>query len=191
MVATAAEVGLEISCKQALPGSPSGEGLPKHHRPLLDSGDAGGEGIEFRSLAEPWVDLTTAHGQLIFNMFAALAECERSGLSKRTRAGLDAAKSRGRKGGRPRSMTQQKRKRPGCCARRAKHSEKLLPLSASASPRWPGHWGQRHLVRRPIWIQQSSLNAGNRQPWAPTGAFSTNRSRSSRAVVQDQLANDH
>lgn len=61
--------------------------------------------VGFRSLAEPWLDTTTAHGQLIFNMFAALAEYERSRLSERTRAGLVAARARGRKGGRPRAMT--------------------------------------------------------------------------------------
>jgi DNA invertase Pin-like site-specific DNA recombinase len=62
-------------------------------------------GVGFRSLAEPWLDTTTAHGQLIFNMFAALAEYERSRLSERTRAGLAAARARGRNGGRPRAMT--------------------------------------------------------------------------------------
>lgn len=68
----------------------------------------GERGIGFRSLTEPWLDTTTAHGQLIFNMFAALAEYERSRLSERTKAGLDAARSRGRNGGRPRSMTPSK-----------------------------------------------------------------------------------
>lgn len=68
----------------------------------------GERGVGFRSLAEPWLDTTTAHGQLIFNMFAALAEYERSRLSERTKAGLDAARSRGRNGGRPRSMTASK-----------------------------------------------------------------------------------
>lgn len=61
--------------------------------------------VGFRSLAEPWLDTTTAHGQLIFNMFAALAEYERSRLSERTRAGLAAARAKGRQGGRPRAMT--------------------------------------------------------------------------------------
>jgi DNA invertase Pin-like site-specific DNA recombinase len=61
--------------------------------------------VGFRSLAEPWLDTTTAHGQLIFNMFAALAEYERSRLSERTRAGLAAARARGRQRGRPRAMT--------------------------------------------------------------------------------------
>lgn len=68
----------------------------------------GERGIGFRSLVEPWLDTTSAHGKLIFDMFASLAEYERSRLSERTRAGLAAAKARGRTGGRPRTMTPQK-----------------------------------------------------------------------------------
>lgn len=52
------------------------------------------------------VDTTRADGRLIFAVFAALAEFERSVISGRTRAGLKAA--RGRKGGRPRKMTASK-----------------------------------------------------------------------------------
>ena len=65
----------------------------------------GQRGIGFRSLAEPWLDTTSAHGKLIFDMFASLAEYERSRLSERTKAGLAAAKARGRLGGRPAVMT--------------------------------------------------------------------------------------
>jgi DNA invertase Pin-like site-specific DNA recombinase len=69
----------------------------------------GERGVGFRSLAEPWLDTTTAHGKLIFDMFASLAEYERSRLSERTRAGLAAAKARGRVGGRPTVVTASKR----------------------------------------------------------------------------------
>jgi DNA invertase Pin-like site-specific DNA recombinase len=65
----------------------------------------GQRGIGFRSLAEPWLDTTSAHGKLIFDMFASVAEYERSRLSERTKAGLTAAKARGRRGGRPRVIT--------------------------------------------------------------------------------------
>jgi DNA invertase Pin-like site-specific DNA recombinase len=51
------------------------------------------------------VDTTRADGRLIFAVFAALAEFERGVISERTRAGLKAARARGRMGGRPRKMT--------------------------------------------------------------------------------------
>jgi len=51
------------------------------------------------------IDTTTPSGKLVFGIFAALAEFERELISERTRAGLAAARSRGRKGGAPRKMT--------------------------------------------------------------------------------------
>lgn len=51
------------------------------------------------------IDTTTPAGKLVFGIFAALAEYERALISERTIAGLASARSRGRKGGRPRKMT--------------------------------------------------------------------------------------
>lgn len=64
------------------------------------------KGIGFRSLTEA-IDTTTAGGKLVFHIFGALAEFERSIIRERTRAGLDAAKARGRLGGRPSKLTAQ------------------------------------------------------------------------------------
>lgn len=61
-------------------------------------------GIGFRSLTEQ-MDTTTPGGVLIFNLFAALAQFERDLIRERTNAGLEAARARGRKGGRPRKLT--------------------------------------------------------------------------------------
>ncbi len=58
-------------------------------------------GIGFRSLNEGAIDTTSASGELIFNIFSALAQFERRLIQERTRAGLAAARARGRKGGRP------------------------------------------------------------------------------------------
>ena len=65
------------------------------------------EGVGFRSLTES-IDTTTAGGKLIFQIFGALAEFERSLIRERTMAGLAAARARGRVGGRPPVMTPQK-----------------------------------------------------------------------------------
>jgi len=62
--------------------------------------DLGKKGIGFRSLCVGVIDTTTASGELIFNIFSSLAQFERRLIQKRTRAGLDSARARGRKGGR-------------------------------------------------------------------------------------------
>ena len=61
-------------------------------------------GIGFRSLQES-IDTTTPGGKLVFHVFAALAEFERDLVRERTRAGLAAARARGRHGGRPSVLT--------------------------------------------------------------------------------------
>lgn len=50
------------------------------------------------------IDTTTPNGRLVFGIFAALAEFERELIVERTKAGLQAARARGRMGGRPRKM---------------------------------------------------------------------------------------
>lgn len=61
------------------------------------------QGIGFRSLQES-IDTTTSGGRLIFHIFGALAEFERNLIRERTIAGLEAARARGRLGGRPRKL---------------------------------------------------------------------------------------
>ena len=65
-------------------------------------------GIGFKSLGEQ-IDTTTSGGKLVFHVFGALAEFERDLIRERTHAGLAAARARGRKGGRPKALTDPKK----------------------------------------------------------------------------------
>jgi DNA invertase Pin-like site-specific DNA recombinase len=64
-------------------------------------------GKGFRSLQEH-IDTTTSGGKLFFHIFGAIAEFERDVIRERTRAGLTAARARGRLGGRPRLLDNRK-----------------------------------------------------------------------------------
>jgi len=79
--------------------------LARSLRDLLDLVEAIKEqGAGFRSLAED-IDTTTPAGRLIFHVFASIAQFERERISERTKEGLQAAKARGRVGGRPPALT--------------------------------------------------------------------------------------
>ena len=67
-------------------------------------------GIGFQSLQES-IDTTTSGGKLIFHIFGALAEFERNLIRERTRAGLAAARARGKKGGRQKMLDKEKTER--------------------------------------------------------------------------------
>jgi len=62
-------------------------------------------GVGVRSLTNGIVDTTTAHGALVFGVFALMAEYEAALIRERTQAGLAAARARGRTGGRKPKMT--------------------------------------------------------------------------------------
>jgi DNA invertase Pin-like site-specific DNA recombinase len=79
--------------------------LARSVKQLIETVEGLGEqGIGFRSLTEA-IDTTTNSGRLVFHIFAALAEFERSIIRERTMAGLEAARARGRKGGRPPALS--------------------------------------------------------------------------------------
>lgn len=64
-------------------------------------------GVHFRSLTDN-VDTSTPSGRFFFHVMASLAQMERELMAERTKAGLAAAKAKGRVGGRKRKMTQSK-----------------------------------------------------------------------------------
>ena len=61
------------------------------------------QSIGLKSLQEG-IDTTTSTGRLMFHLFGAVAEFEKNLIKERSKAGLDAARSRGRLGGRPKSL---------------------------------------------------------------------------------------
>ena len=65
------------------------------------------KGIGLKSRQEA-IDTASSSGKLIFHIFGALAEFERNLIRERTQAGLQAARIRGRKGGRPKSLNKDK-----------------------------------------------------------------------------------
>jgi DNA invertase Pin-like site-specific DNA recombinase len=65
-------------------------------------------GIGFKSVQEN-IDTTTANGVLFFHIFGAIAQFERELIRERTRAGLQAARARGRLGGRPFALDEKTR----------------------------------------------------------------------------------
>ena len=79
-------------------------------------------GCDFRSLTES-IDTSSSGGRLVFHMMAAMAEFERAIISERTKAGMEAARARGSRIGRRRSMTLEQteadsnRDRPGAYRR--------------------------------------------------------------------------
>ena len=77
-----------------------GRSLPDLIKIIGELRDAG---VGFESVTEK-IDTTTATGELTFHIFAALAQFERNLIRERTKAGLTAARARGRKGGRPKKL---------------------------------------------------------------------------------------
>jgi DNA invertase Pin-like site-specific DNA recombinase len=70
-------------------------------------GDLHEHGVQFKSLTDA-IDTGTPSGRFFFRVMASLAEMERELTVERTRAGLESAKQRGRKGGRKPKMTDSK-----------------------------------------------------------------------------------
>ncbi|MEY0952138.1 recombinase family protein [Providencia manganoxydans] len=82
--------------------------LGRSVKQLVDMvGELHKQGIQFKSLTDA-IDTGTPAGRFFFHVMASLAEMERELIIERTRAGLDAAKQLGRRGGRKPKMTSSK-----------------------------------------------------------------------------------
>ncbi len=83
-------------------------------------------GVGFRSLCDGAIDTTTATGELVFHIFSALAQFERRLIVERTKAGLEAARARGRSGGRPSISARD----PRVLMARTMHENRTLSIAA-------------------------------------------------------------
>lgn len=87
--------------------------------------ELGSRKVGFKSLQDGHIDTTSASGKLIFHIFTALAEFERGLIQERTRAGLQAARARGRLGGRkPLVVTD-----PRIQTAKTLHADKKMPVA--------------------------------------------------------------
>ena len=117
------------------------------------------QGVQFRSLTDG-IDTTTPAGRFFFHVMASLAQMERELMAERTRAGLDAARRRGRVGGRKRRMT------PG----KVESARKLLKGGMA-----PRDVAQNLGVSIPTlyrWVPAASLD-----PWSPSISSSSHPAR--------------
>ncbi len=81
--------------------------------------------VGFQSISEG-IDTHTSTGKLVFHIFGALAEFEHNLIKERTKAGLEAARSRGRQGGRPLKLNTEKRQLTVELYNSKKHSLKQI-----------------------------------------------------------------
>jgi len=96
--------------------------------------DLGVRQVEFRSLSEA-IDTSSSGGRLLFHLLAAMAEFERSLISERTRAGMAAARARGRRIGRRPAMTSAQRDEARIAIERGTMSIEAVATQYGVHPR--------------------------------------------------------
>ena len=118
------------------------------------------KGIGFESLTEK-IETTTAAGKLVFHVFAALAEFERNLIRERTRAGLVAARARGRSGGR----------KPKLDARQIREIKRLM-----SDPTIPvGQIAERYKVSRTTIYKVAPRSAAPAEPQSEASGEKSHR----------------
>lgn len=115
--------------------------------------------VDIVSLNDP-IDTTSPHGRLITNVFASMAEFERELIIERTKAGLSAARARGRKGGRPEGISKEAENK--AAAAEALYKDGKLSISEICQ--------QLSIARSTLYkylrIRGVEVNLYNRQPQA-------------------------
>jgi len=129
--AKASRPGLEKCLKALLPGDTLVvwrlDRLGRSLRHLIDLiEELRQRQVGFRSIQDGGIDTTSANGRMIFGIFSALAEFERDLIRERTKAGLTAARGRGRKGGRPAIPVDD----PRVQTAKRMHADKSMPVAA-------------------------------------------------------------
>jgi len=81
--------------------------------------------VGFKSICDGAINTTTASGELIFNVFASLAQFERWLIQERTKAGLESARARGRFGGRKPIAVDD----PRVQTAKRMHADKTMPVA--------------------------------------------------------------
>ena len=90
------------------------------------------QGIGFQSLQES-IDTTSPSGKLVFHLFASLAEFERNLIRERTMAGLAAARTRGKQGGRRKKLDAKQRQLAITLHQQRQHTIKEICLMLGIS----------------------------------------------------------
>jgi DNA invertase Pin-like site-specific DNA recombinase len=115
---------------------------------LVTVGQLEARGVGFRSLTES-IDTTTSGGRLVFQIFGAMAEFERNLIRERTQAGLSSARARGRLGGRPQVLDEQKIELAKQLYAEKKHTVKeICKLVGVTKPCLYDYLNDRHKQRR-------------------------------------------
>ena len=84
--------------------------------------------VNFTSIKDS-IDTSTVQGRLLLNIFGSLAEFERDTIRERTKAGLSAAKARGRMGGKKKGLSPEAKKKAETAVMLYKHKKSAVEIA--------------------------------------------------------------
>ena len=107
------------------------------------------EGVELRSIREPFIDTTNPFGAIFFHMMAALAQFEASLIGKRTSDAMKAAKARGVQLGAPAKLSEKKLAQAIECLKKGRSAEYCAKRAGISGARLRQIVMERH--GKPLW----------------------------------------